>query len=430
MASPRTRFATPRSQRGLALVLVLLALRQNLLVVLGTAVAWLYLFYTDDQLSFIVLDAWGALNKEVLLSIPLFILAGNLMARGGMALRLVRLVQALTGPVPGGLAIATVLSCAIFAAISGSGTVTLLAVGAVMYPALLQAGYDKRFSLGAITSAGTLGIIVPPSIPLILYGVMTQTSIADLFIAGLGPALLLTGLMAAYAVAVNWRRDRQPLVLAEVRDAALQGVLALLMPVIILGGIYTGHFTATESAAVAVVYALLVEVIVHRELGLRDVADVMADTGRLLGGLFPVLMLALALNVFFTYQKVPEQLVDWLGGQIDSRVAFLLIVNVFLLIVGCVMDIGSAILILAPMLMPLAAAQGIDPVHFGIIMVVNLEIGYLTPPLGLNLIVALGAFRENFWLICRAVVPFLFLMLVGLSVVSFWPDLSLFLIER
>jgi len=414
----------------LALVLVLLALRQNLLVVLGTAVAWLYLFYTDDQLSFIVLDAWGALNKEVLLSIPLFILAGNLMARGGMALRLVRLVQALTGPVPGGLAIATVLSCAIFAAISGSGTVTLLAVGAVMYPALLQAGYDKRFSLGAITSAGTLGIIVPPSIPLILYGVMTQTSIADLFIAGLGPALLLTGLMAAYAVAVNWRRDRQPLVLAEVRDAALQGVLALLMPVIILGGIYTGHFTATESAAVAVVYALLVEVIVHRELGLRDVADVMADTGRLLGGLFPVLMLALALNVFFTYQKVPEQLVDWLGGQIDSRVAFLLIVNVFLLIVGCVMDIGSAILILAPMLMPLAAAQGIDPVHFGIIMVVNLEIGYLTPPLGLNLIVALGAFRENFWLICRAVVPFLFLMLVGLSVVSFWPDLSLFLIER
>jgi len=341
----------------------------------------------------------------------------------------VRLVKALTGPVPGGLAIATVLSCAIFAAISGSGTVTLLAVGAVMYPALLQAGYDKRFSLGALTSAGTLGIIVPPSIPLILYGVMTQTSIADLFIAGLGPALLLTALMAAYAVAVNWRRDRQPLVYAEVREAAWHGLLALLMPVIILGGIYTGHFTATESAAVAVVYALLVEVLVHRQLGLRDVAEVMADTGRLLGGLFPVLMLALALNVFFTYQKVPEHLVEWLGGQIDSRVAFLLIVNVFLLIVGCVMDIGSAILILAPMLMPLAVAQGIDPVHFGIIMVVNLEIGYLTPPLGLNLIVALGAFRENFWLICRAVVPFLLLMLVGLSVVSFWPELSLFLID-
>lgn len=414
----------------LALVLVLLALRQNLLVILGSAVAWLYLYYTQDELGFIVLDAWGALNKEVLLSIPLFILAGNIMAKGGMALRLVRLVKALTGPVPGGLAIATVLSCAIFAAISGSGTVTLLAVGAVMYPALLQAGYGKRFSLGALTSAGTLGIIVPPSIPLILYGVMTQTSIADLFIAGLGPALLLTGLMAAYAVAVNWRRDRQPLELAEVREAAWHGVLALLMPVIILGGIYTGHFTATESAAVAVVYALLVEVLVHRELGLRDVAEVMADTGRLLGGLFPVLMLALALNMFFTYQKVPEQLVEWLSGQIDSRVAFLLIVNVFLLIVGCIMDIGSAILILAPMLMPLAVAQGIDPVHFGIIMVVNLEIGYLTPPLGLNLIVALGAFRENFWLICRAVVPFLLLMLVGLSVVSFWPELSLFLIDR
>jgi C4-dicarboxylate transporter DctM subunit len=413
----------------LALVLVLLALRQNLLVILGTAVAWLYLYYTDDQLSFIALDAWGALNKEVLLSIPLFILAGNIMAKGGMALRLVRLVKALTGPVPGGLAIATVVSCAIFAAISGSGTVTLLAVGAVMYPALLEAGYDKRFSLGSITSAGTLGIIVPPSIPLILYGVMTHTSIADLFIAGIGPALLLTGLMAAYAVAVNWQKDRQPIVFTEVRAAAVDGILALLMPVIILGGIYTGHFTATESAAVAVVYALLVEVLLHRELDLRQVADVMVDTGRLLGGLFPVLMLALALNVFFTYQKVPEHMVDWLSGQIDSRIAFLLIVNVFLLVIGCIMDIGSAILILAPMLMPLAEAQGIDPVHFGIIMVVNLEIGYLTPPLGLNLIVALGAFRENFWEICRAVVPFLLLMLAGLSVVSFWPELSLFLIR-
>ncbi len=413
----------------LALVLVLLALRQNLIVLLGTSVAFLYLWYTDDKLGYIVLDAWGALNKEVLLSIPLFILAGNLMAKGGMALRLVRLVKALTGPVPGGLAIATVLSCALFAAISGSGTVTLLAVGAVMYPALRNAGYEKGFSLGSLTSAGTLGIIVPPSIPLILYGVMTQTSIADLFIAGIGPALLLTGLMAAYAVAVNWRRDRQPIDLAEVREAALHGLLALAMPVIILGGIYTGHFTATESAAVAVVYALAIEVLVHRELSLRDVAEVMADTGRLLGGLFPVLMLALALNVFFTYQKLPEQLVDWLTGQIDSRVAFLVVVNLFLLVVGCLMDIGSAILILAPMLMPLAAAQGIDPVHFGIIMVVNLEIGYLTPPLGLNLIVAMGAFREGFWEICRAVVPFLLLMLVGLSVVSFWPELSLFLID-
>ena len=174
---------------------------------------------------------------------------------------------------------------------------------------------------------------------------------------------------------------------------------------------------------------MLIEVLVHRELGFREVGEVIADTGRLLGGLFPVLMLALALNVFFTYQKLPEHLVDWLSGQIDSRIAFLLIVNLFLLIVGCLMDIGSAILILAPMLVPLAVAQGIDPVHFGIIMVVNLEIGYLTPPLGLNLIVALGAFRENFWEICRAVVPFLLLMLVGLSVVSFWPGLSLFLLD-
>ena len=412
-----------------AAVLVLLALRQNLLVILGVVTAYAYLVYGDGMVANIVVDAWDAANREVLLSIPLYILAGNIMSRGAMAPRLIRLMRAVSAPVPGGLAIATVLSCAIFAAVSGSGTVTLLAVGSVMYPALLEAGYSRNFSLGALCAAGTLGIIVPPSIPLILYGVMTQTSVADLFLAGIGPALLLTSLMVAYAVVANRRFRAGPFDRREVWAAFRQGIWALLMPVLILGGIYSGYFTATESAAVAVVYAMFVETVIYREMGWRELYSVVGQTTKLLGSLFPVLMIALSLNVFLTYQQVPEMLVSALSGRMDSPVAFLLTINLFLLVLGCVMDIGSAILILAPILQPLAAAQGIDPVHFGIIMVVNLEIGYLTPPLGLNLIVAMTAFRESFWTICRAVVPFLLLMLAGLVTVSLWPALSLTLVR-
>ena len=280
-------------------------------------------------------------------------------------------------------------------------------------PGAAQAGYPKSFAIGALCAAGTLGIIVPPSIPLILYGVMTQTSIADLFIAGIGPSCLLVLLMATYALARNRGLAASPLSWREIRASFREGVWALLMPVLILGGIYSGYFTATESAAVAVVYAIFVETFVYREMHFADLYAVIGHTTKLLGSLFPVLMLALSLNVFLAYQQVPELLVGTLEGLISSRTTFLIGMNLFLLAVGCVMDIGSAILILAPMLQPLAASQGIDPVHFGIITVVNLEIGYLTPPLGLNLIVAMTVFREDFWTICRAVLPFLALMLLG-----------------
>lgn len=411
------------------LLMTLLVLRQNLLVLLGCVTAYAYLAFGDGRVTDIVVDIWDAANKDVLLSIPLYILAGNLMARGAMAARLIRLMRALTGPVPGGLAMATVLSCALFAAVSGSGTVTMLAIGTVMYPALLAAGYPKSFALGALCAAGTLGIVIPPSIPLILYGVMTQTSIADLFLAGIGPGLILTLLMTCYAVARNWRLRGGKWSATEIGAALREGIAALIMPVLILGGIYSGRFTPTESAAVAVVYALGVEMLVYRELRWPQLREVTIETTRLLGGLFPVLMLALSLNVFLTYQQVPDMVIAGLAGHIDSPVTFLIGVNIFLLAVGCIMDIGSAILILAPMLQPLAEAQGIDPVHFGIMMVVNLEIGYLTPPVGMNLIVATTAYRENFWTVCRAVVPFVGLMLLGLAILAVWPGLALFLVR-
>ena len=411
------------------IIIVLFLLRQNLIVILGTATAYAYWAFGDGVISNIVVDAWDAANKDILLSIPLFILAGNIMSRGGMASRLIDLMKSLTAPIPGGLAIATILSCAAFAAVSGSGTVTLLAIGTLMYPALINAGYPKSFALGALCAAGTLGIVVPPSIPLILYGIMTQTSIGDLFIAGIGPALLLTILMLGYAMLQNFSHRESSWNLNYILTSLKKGIWALLMPIIILGGIYTGYFTATESAAVAVVYSIIVETFIHKEMKWEILFDVIAETTKLLGSLFPVLMIALSLNVFLTYEEVPQNLVGWMSQRIDNPTTALLGINLFLILIGCIIDIGTEILILAPMLGPIASSQGIDPVHFGIIMVMNLEIGYLTPPLGLNLIVAMGVFKEKFWTVCKATIPFLLIMLTGLLIVSFVPKIALFMVE-
>lgn len=407
------------------LVLLLLALRQPIVIVLAAVAVFSYLVWQDGTPLYVAYDIWRAVNQEILLAIPLFMLAGAIMSKGTIAQRLIDLIQSLTRPIPGGLAVATVLACAGFAAISGSSAVTLLAVGSIMYPALLKAGYPKAFSIGVICAGGTLGIIIPPSIPLILYGVMTNTSISDLFLAGILPGLLLTSLFAIYALIRNWKMRGQSWDGAEIARALGRGVFALLTPGIILGGIYSGLFTATEAAAVAVLTALIVELLIHRDLKLDDLWGVTVDTSKLLGSLFPVLALATSLNVFLTWEQTPQMLVAAMESVMQDQLAFLLLTNVFLLIVGCLIDVGSAILILSPLLQPLAEARGIDPVHFGIIMTVNLEIGYLTPPMGLNLIVAAAAFREPFLEVCKAVLPFIAIMLVGLVIVTAFPQLAL-----
>ena len=364
------------------------------------------------QLDYIVEDMWIGLDKELILSIPLFILCGNVMTRGSIAQRLIDMLAAITRPLPGGLAVACVLSCAVFAAISGSSIVTMLAIGSVMYPAMRQAGYDIKFTLGAIMSGGTLGIIIPPSIPMIIYGLVTETSIVDLFAAGFGPGILLTVVLSAYAVWFNRKRPAETLQPRRVRDlpsAAASG--RVLMPVIMLGGIYSGWFTATEAAAVALAYAMVIEIFVHRELKFRDFYNVVLEASKLGGSLFPVLAVALSLNIILIEHRVPQGMVALMQGYIDSPLVFMLLVNVLLLIVGCLMTTGEAILVLAPLLAPVAAAYGYDKVIFGLIMILNLEIGYLTPPVGLNLIVAMSAFKQPFGLLCRAALPFILLML-------------------
>lgn len=406
----------------LLLVLLMLALRQNIIVILLGSAAYVHLIWGDGQLEYLAEDLWISLDNALLLAIPMFLLAGNVMTRGSIARRLIDLAIALTRPIPGGLAVATILSCAIFAAISGSSPVTLLAVGTILYPALLENGYDKRFALGALTSGGTLGIIIPPSIPLILYGVVTETSIADLFIAGIIPGLMIAGALAFYSFWVNRHMPAQSLDWPEVAHSLRRGIWSALLPVILLGGIYSGLFSATEAAAVALIYALFVEIFIHRELRPVDFFHTAVDTAKLLGMLFPIVAVALSLKTILTIEEIPDALAAWITATATSKIAFLLAVTVFLLIVGCLFDVISAILILAPLLLVPAMAYGVDPVHFGIIMVINLEIGFLTPPLGLNIIVAMTAFRENFLEICRAVVPFILFILGVLLIVTFIPQ--------
>ena len=412
-----------------ALVIGLLALRVNLVAVLLILGAYMHIVWGDGEVVYIVEDMWIALDKEVLLSIPLFLLVGSIMGRGEIAKRLIDVMRELTGALPGGMAVATILTCGVFAAISGSSAVTLIAVGSIAYPSLIKEGYSKSFSLGALATGGTLGVIIPPSIPMILYGIATETSIVDLFTAGIIPGILLVTLLSGYTLIVNRKLARIGFSAARFLAALKAGIWAMLLPVILLGGIYSGYFSPTESAAVALGYALIVEMLVHRELTFADLRDVAIDTTTMMGSLFPILAIALSVNLLLTTHQVPAALTEWMSGMITSKFTFLIMINILLLLVGMVMDMVSAILILAPILLVLGRHYGIDPVHLGIIMTVNLEIGLLTPPVGMNLIVAMTAFRENFGLIVRGVLPFIVVMLVGLVAITFIPQLSLFLVR-
>jgi len=414
---------------GAAALFALVLLRQPLLLILAAGTAFVHVVLANSKFDYMIQDVWTALDKEILLAIPMFLLAGAVMTRGSIAKRLIRIMIALTAPIPGGISVATVLSCAIFAAISGSSIVTMLAVGTVMFPALISNGYPRSFSIGLICASGTLGIIIPPSIPMILFGIMTETSITKLFLAGIVPGLLLAFLLAGYSVLVNRHRDRSNWDQDEILASIRSGFFALALPVLLLGGIYSGYFTPTEAAAAALVYSLIVEGLIHREIGFRDFYEIVGSTASLMGMLLPLVAFATSLSVIMDYEKVPQAIVAWVQTFIDSRTTFLIAANAILLLAGCVMDVGSAIVILAPLLMPLALVYGVDPVHFGIVMTVNLEIGYITPPVGLNLFVAIAAFKASFSEVCRSVLPFIVIMLFGLLLITAVPALSLWVIS-
>jgi len=280
-----------------------------------------------------------------------------------------------------------------------------------------------------LSAGGTLGIIIPPSIPMIIFAIMAGGSVTKLFMSGIGPGILLSTLLIGYAVIAGpGFSQRGEWDTKEVLAALKSGILSLLMPIVILGGIYSGFFTATESAGIAVVYAFIVEAFIHRELKFKMLPKIFSDTSEMLGTIFIILVLAVSLNKFMTYEQIPQMLVDSMSGFVSGKISFLIGVNIMLLIVGCIMDIMSAILILAPILTPMAQVFGIDPVHFGILMIVNLEIGYLTPPVGINLFVASGIFNENLGNVIKAILPLIGVLLIGLLLITFVPEISLFLL--
>jgi C4-dicarboxylate transporter DctM subunit len=413
-------------------------------------------------------DMYEAVKKEELLAIPFFVLAGNIMTQGTIAERLVRVARAFMGMTPGGLGLASILACVIFAAISGSSPVAVIAVGSIMFPMLVKDRYPKNYSMGVLTSAGSLGIIIPPSVPMIIYAIMVgqtlvssskeefiqeglriggleesvlQVSPNDLFIAGVLPGLFIASVLALYTL-YQLRPTRKDI---EIVPNKMEGgyfnnlfkeisnsFFAILLPVIILGGIYgilgPLKFTVTEAAAVAVVYALFVEFVIHRELKLKKLPKVLSDSGVMMGSLFLIIVLAIAFNKFLAEQSIPQYAAQEIQNIVSNKWQFLILVNIFLLLLGCVMDIISAILIVAPLLAPIAMSYGIHPLHFGIMFIVNLELGYLTPPLGINLFVASTVFKRPIMDIMKATLPFLFLMIFCLIVIVYFPFLSLALL--
>ena len=408
------------------IVIATVILGLPLYAIMGIITGFCYMMLAGEPLSVVIGDIYYAADKEVLLAVPLFVLAGQIMTKGSISRRLIQVATAFTRPIPGGLGLAAVFSCSVFAAISGSSPVTLIAIGSLLYPALTQAGYSKRFSMGLLATGGTLGIIIPPSIPMIIFAIMAGVSVVDLFKAGVGPGLLLMTLLGGYAILRAPKSARSPFDPKEAIAALKSGVLSLFMPIMILGGIYSGFFTATESAAIAVLYALIVEIFIHREFKFKQLTTVAVETAETLGLLFLILILAVSLNKYMTIEEIPQMLVDMISQNVNSKLGFMLLVNVVLLVVGCFMDAMSAILVLAPLLTPMAQHFGVDPVHFGIIMIVNLEIGYLTPPIGINLFVASGMFKESIGEVVKSVVPYLFVMLLGLALICAFPQISLF----
>ncbi len=367
---------------------------------------------------------------DLLQAVVFFIVAGAIMSRGDLANRLVRIGQAVVGGFTGGMAITSILICMFFAAVSGSSPATVVAIGSIMIPAMIRSGYGERFSLGLLTSTGSLGILIPPSIPMIIWAVVVGESVTKQFLAGFLPGLLMGGALMAYAYFQarkhGWRTGQRVSV-AELGTALKEGIWGLLMPVIVLGGIYAGVFTATEAAAVAFTYALFVELLIHRSLKLRDLMPVFRDSILTSSMLLFIIANASVLSYYFSVDQIPLRVADFLLQYIDNKFLFLFLVNIGLLIMGCFMDIVSAMLVLGPVFLPILHKFQIDPIHFGIIMVLNIEVAFLTPPFGVNLFVASGITGKGIVEVARSVIPYLLLIYGVLILITYVPWISLVL---
>ncbi len=411
-------------------LLVLLFLRVPIAIALGLSSILTMLLFAEQSLVALAQRFFSALQVYPLLAIPFFILAGALMTTGGVAKRMIAFANSLVGHFRGGLAMAALLACALFAAVSGSSPATVVAVGSIMIAGMARSGYTREFAAGLISNAGTLGILIPPSIVMVVYGAVTETSIGDLFIAGIVPGLMLT-VMLMLAVAFLARRlnlPRQPradwrTVLKAGRDA----IWGLLLVVIILGGIYSGVFTPTEAAAVSAAYAFFIAVFVYGDVRLREVPQVVAQAAKVTAMLMFIIGNAYLFAFVLTTEQVPQTMSQWVTQLGLPPWGFLIVLNLLLLVAGMFMEATSVVLIFAPIMFPIATALGIHPVHLGIIMTINMEIGMITPPVGLNLFVTAGVAQLPMTKVIRAALPWLAVLLAALLIVTYVPWVSLVL---
>jgi tripartite ATP-independent transporter DctM subunit len=410
-------------------VLALLGLR--LFAVIGGLALVLYILADIGSIEGIVNEMYTLATQPVLVTIPLFTFAGYLLAESKAPRRIVDLSHALIAPLPGGLAVVSLVSCAFFTAFTGASGVTIIALGGLLLPVLLDGRYSQKFSLGLLTTSGSLGLLFPPSLAIILYGLIGGVSINQLFVAGLIPGVLLIVALSAYAVVVGGKSTeaRPTWEWAKIRSALWASRYEIPIPFVVLVGIYGGFLTVVDSAAIVALYVLVVEVFVYKDLNVRRLPVVIQESAVLVGGIFIIICTAKAFTYYLVDQDIPQSLLEWMQTYIHSKVTFLIVLNIFLLIVGCLMDIFSAILVVVPLIVPIAAGFGIDPVHLGIIFLVNLEIGYSTPPVGLNLFIASFRFRRPVVELYRASVPFLVILIAALMVITYVPQLSTFLVS-
>jgi C4-dicarboxylate transporter DctM subunit len=414
----------------LGTLLVLLLLRVPIAAALGLSSILAVLLFSDQSLVALAQRFFSAVQTPALLAIPFFILAGTFMTTGGVAKRMIAFANALVGHFRGGLAMAALLACALFAAVSGSSPATVVAVGSIMIGGMARSGYTKEFAAGLICNAGTLGILIPPSIVMVVYGAVTETSVGTLFIAGIVPGLVLTAALMV-AVAVVARRlnlPRQPR--ANWRTVVRTGreaIWGLLLVAIVLGGIYSGVFTPTEAAAVSAVYAFVIAVFVYRDLRLREVPRVLAEGAKVTAMLMFIIGNAMLFAFVLTTEQVPQVASQWITDLGLPAWGFLLTLNLLLLVAGCFMEATSVVLIFAPIMFPIATALGIDPVHLGIIMTVNMEVGMVTPPVGLNLFVTAGIAELPVTRVAHAALPWLLVLFATLALVTYVPWVSLVL---
>ena len=410
------------------IILLLAFLGAPLFTILGAI--GLYAFTSADiDTSALIIDLYKIADTPTLLAVPLFTFAGYLLAESNAPKRLVDLAQALFGWMPAGLAIVALITCALFTAFTGASGVTIVALGGLLYPILLKENYPEQFSLGLVTASGSIGLLFPPSLPIILYGFVAKVSIDQLFVAGLIPGVLLIAFLSAYSlrVSIKAKVPKIPFHWKNVVTTLKAAAWELPLPFVVIGGIYGGAFTATEAAAITAFYVFVVEVFIYRDLHLfKDVPRVMKKSMVLVGAILMILGSALGLMNYLIDQQVPQRLFEIVQQHVSSRVMFLLILNGFLIIIGMMMEIFSAI-VSVPLILPIAAQFNIDPVHLGIIFLTNLELGYLMPPMGLNLFLSSLRFEKSIYHLSRAVLGFILMEIVALLVITYVPDLSLWL---